>query len=163
MNCSSFTPRHLFRNQKRHRHRKHPCLWISNAFSNCSRFPFHFFVDFYHYPRFGESLTGARYIPLRYGPCPDQYRALYDCLERMHAITQKKSHGFTATKKPDMRLFDDREMETLEFVIKVYEKKGGKFLYDLSHKEKGFRETQECDFISYEHAKSLNLKGTLLK
>lgn len=123
----------------------------------------HFFVDFYHYQRVGESLTGARYIPLRYGPCPDQYRALYECLERTHAITQKNSHGFCANKEPDMNLFDDREMETLEFVVKVYNKKGGKFLYDLSHKEKGFRETQECDFISYEHAKTLNLKNTLLR
>jgi len=117
----------------------------------------HFFVDFLHYKRFGESLTGARYVPLKYGPCPDQFRALYDCLERTGVIASKNKHGFEANIVPDMSLFDDRELETLEFLINIYHEKGGKYLYDLSHKEKGFIDTKECDFISYDYARDLQL------
>ena len=120
----------------------------------------HFFADFFHYQRFGESLTGARYVPLKYGPCPDQFRALYDCLERTGVIASKNKHGFEAKVAPDMSLFDDRELETLEFLIKIYDKKGGKYLYDLSHGEKGFVDTKECDFISYDYAGDLQLKKT---
>ena len=57
-----------------------------------------------------------------------------------------------------MSLFDDRELETLEFLIKIYQEKGGEYLYDLSHGEKGFVDTKECDFISYDYASDLQLK-----
>ena len=117
----------------------------------------HFFLDFLHYKRFGESLTGARYIPLKYGPCPDQYRALYECLGRSGVITSKNNHGFEANVAPDLSMFDDHELETLEFLVKIYKKKGGKYLYDLSHGEKGFVDTKECDFISYDYARDLKL------
>ncbi len=36
-----------------------------------------------YYNNFGESLTGARYVPLKYGPCPDQFRTLYEGLKTL--------------------------------------------------------------------------------
>ena len=118
-----------------------------------------YYVDNLHYQRTGESLTGARYVPLKYGPCPDQFRALYDSIEQAGAIAQVSRNGYKAKISPDATLFDDRELETLDLVMKVCQKKGSKYLYNLSHKEKGFIETKECDFISYKFAKDLQLKN----
>ncbi len=117
----------------------------------------HFFIDFLHCKRTGESLTGVRYIPLKYGPCPDQYKTLYDCLEKAGAIEEVKPNHYRAKSEPDLSLFDNEELETLEQFTKIYNKKGGDFLYNLSHKEKGFEETTECDYISYDYAKDLLL------
>ncbi|MEM8727696.1 MAG: type II TA system antitoxin MqsA family protein [Chlamydiota bacterium] len=116
----------------------------------------HFYIDFLHYRRCGKSLTGARYVPLKHGPCPDQYRELYRSLEREGAIV-KKGNGFEPKTAPDNDRFDDRELETLETVMKIYARKGMKFLYNLSHQERGFIETEECAFISYAFASDLQL------
>ncbi len=118
----------------------------------------HYFMDFLHYKNFGESLTGARYVPLKYGPCPDQFRTLYEGLENSGVIISNNNHGFEAKIKPDMDLFDDQELQTLQKLVHIYREKGGKALYDLSHKDKGFVETKECDFISYNYAEVLQLE-----
>ena len=79
----------------------------------------HFFVDFPNFKRVGESITGARYVLLKYGPCPEQFRALYDCLKRTDVIVSKNRNTFKANTAPDMNLFDDRELETLELLIDI--------------------------------------------
>lgn len=117
----------------------------------------HFFVDFLHFKRFGESLTGARYVPLKYGPCPDQYRALYECLESIGVISKKNGQNFNIIKRAETQLFDDREIETLNYIVQLHHQRGGEYLYQLSHRERGFIETKECDLISYDYAKELQI------
>ncbi len=115
----------------------------------------HFYTDFFHFIKHGVSLTGARYVPLKYGPCPDQYRTIYAGLVSKGYLKENNNHTFAALSKADLTLFDDSERETLEFMHKLCKTKGVKQLYDLSHKEKGYVKTSECAFISYEFAKDL--------
>lgn len=117
----------------------------------------HFYVDFLHFKKTFKSITGSRYVPLRYGPCPDDYRPLYDALVAHGVIAKIGTHSYEALIDPDFSVFDGDEKDTLMFVISIVKKKGVKYLYDLSHEEKGFNETEECDNISYEFAKELKI------
>ena len=115
----------------------------------------HFYVDFLHFKKYGTSLTGARYVPLKYGPCPDQYRTIYSGLVSKGYLKENKDHSYEALSSPDLTMFDDNERKTLECIHQFIHLHGAKKLYALSHKEKGYVETDECAFISYEFAKDL--------
>lgn len=117
----------------------------------------HFYADFLHFRKTGRGITGVRYVPLKYGPCPDDYKPLYDSLIAIGAIERKDLHCFLALETFNPSVFDDEEKATLLFLAEIVEKKGVRYLYDLSHKEKGFTETAECDFISYQFANELKI------
>jgi len=117
----------------------------------------HYYVDFLHYKINKISLTGARYVPLKYGPCPDQYRILYDVLVQKGMLEIINEHHYKAKIDPDISIFSENEIRTLEFILDIFKRKGGKYFYNLSHKEKGYTDTEECKFISYEYANHLNI------
>lgn len=114
-----------------------------------------FYLDFLHFKSFNKSFTGSRFIPLDYGPCPDQFQLLFSYLEKSGFIKKKGKHGFAPSRKADIALFDDREKETLEKIAAVLKAKGEKYFYDISHKERGFKETEFGRPISYAFAKDL--------
>lgn len=115
----------------------------------------HFYTDFLHFKKHEMSLTGTRYTPLKYGPCPDQYRPIYEVLVNKGYLVETKNHSYRNLVQPDPSLFDDAEIETLERVLKICQSLGTKELYNLSHREIGYKETGECTFISYHFAKDL--------
>lgn len=117
----------------------------------------HFYVDFYHFKKYGVSITGARYVPLKYGPCPDQYRIIYDSFERNGILKSRENNKYKTQVKPDLTVFNDQERETLEYIYNIYIKHGALYLYELSHKEKGYIDTTECTFINYAHARNLKI------
>ena len=120
---------------------------------------FHFYVDFLHFKKYGISLTGAQYAMLKYGPCPDQYKPIYDVLVNKGYLKIKtgNSHSYELGCEPDLSLFDDREKKTLECIVALYEKLGAQEIYRLAHKERGYVETEECSFIDYKFAEFLQL------
>lgn len=118
----------------------------------------HFYVDFLHFLKTGKGITGARYATLKYGPCPDEYKLLYETLVAIRAIEKIDAYSYKALIEPDFSLFDDDEKTTLKIIIEIVKKKGVKYLYELSHQEIGFTETAECDFISYQFADELLIK-----
>lgn len=118
---------------------------------------FHFYVDFSHFQKTGKGITGARYATLKYGPCPNDYKLLYEALVAQKVIEKLDVHRYKTVTAVDFSLFDDGEIATLRFIAQIVNKKGVKFLYELSHQEKGFSETLECDFISYQFANELKI------
>lgn len=117
-----------------------------------------FYVDFLHYKNTGKGITGARYVRLEYGPCPDQFRTLLNYLISSGKIKETWSHDLEPMKETELRLFDDSEIETLKKIRVVGEEKSPKKLYELSHEEQAFKKTAPIvELISYEHAKTLLL------
>jgi DNA-binding transcriptional regulator YiaG len=114
-----------------------------------------FYTDFLHFKHYGISLTGARYTPLKYGPCPDQYQTIYNLLINKGFLKESKNRNYECLEEPELNLFDDNEIKTLENIVSICKKLGIKKIYDLSHQEKGYIETDECSFITYEFAKEL--------
>ena len=117
----------------------------------------HFYIDFYHFNKYEVSLTGARYIPLKLGPCPDQYNPIYSTFVKTGDLKDKNDHSYEALTSCDVGLFEDKEKETLEFVLQLYNRLGCQKILDMSHEENGYKETEEGSFISYEFAKDLLL------
>jgi hypothetical protein len=116
-----------------------------------------FYADFVHYKKHGRSLTGAKYIPLEYGPCPDQYQSLFERMKELNLISSVGRHNIEPKVQPDMTQFDDKEIETLKTIYQLAEKDGGQTLFDKSHEEEAFLQTKSYEPISYDFAKKLRL------
>jgi putative zinc finger/helix-turn-helix YgiT family protein len=116
-----------------------------------------FYIDFKHFKDHKISITGSRYVPLEYGPCPDQYQNLFNFLIKKEVLVAKGNHQFMSVEKPDLNLFDDSEKETLKLVIELAQKDGGQKLLKLSHEEKGYKHTQSFKHISYLFAEELKI------
>ena len=116
-----------------------------------------FYADFKHFKEHKIGITGARYVPLEYGPCPDQYQSLFNFLLKKEVLIVKGHHQLECPEKPNLTAFDDAERETLEYVAKLVAADGGKKLLNLSHKEKGYKDTRSFGHISYHFAEDLQI------
>lgn len=116
-----------------------------------------FYLDFIHFKKYGMSITGARYIHLEYGPCPDQYQNLFELLMHDGTLTAISHHELKSSVKADLSVFDETEKETLHFVADLVRKDQGKKLLEMSHQELAFKKTQAMQIISYELAKHLKV------
>jgi len=116
-----------------------------------------FYVDFFHFKKYGTGLTGIPYRPLKFGPSPERYDAIYSTLINKKYIKENHQHKYKPLCTPELNVFDDHEKETLNHIIDLCKKLGIKKIYDLSHKEKGYTETEECSQIDYSYAKYLQI------
>jgi len=116
-----------------------------------------FYADFKHFQKYGMSITGARYVHLEYGPCPDQYQSLYQLFLSKGVLKSGKDHTLGSTEKPNLSVFSDSEKETLEFVGQLAQKDGGKKLLKVSHDEEAYKKTKSLELISYEFSKDLKI------
>jgi len=117
----------------------------------------HFYIDFHHFHKYGVSLTGARYTPLKLGPCPDQYSPIYETLVQSGHLKNTHNYSYEVLTSPDLGLFEDKEKKTLEFILQLYQNLGPKKILNASHEEVAYKKTEEGSFISYEFAKDLLL------
>ena len=116
-----------------------------------------FYLDFIHFKRHGMSITGARYVHLEYGPCPDQYQNVFDRLMQEGTLTAISYHELASSVKPDLSVFDETEKETLKLVADLVKNDQGKELLEKSHQELAFKKTRPLQIISYELAKDLKI------
>ena len=116
-----------------------------------------FYADFKHFQLHNISITGARYVHLNYGPCPDQYQNLYQLFLAKGILISGNHHILKSAEKPDLTVFSDSEKEILEFVARIAEKDGGEQLFKISHEEEAYKKTEPCKPISYKFAKTLKI------
>ena len=116
-----------------------------------------FYADFKHFQRYGISITGARYVHLEYGPCPDQYQSIYQLFIAKGVLTPGKQYTLKTTEKPNLSVFSDSEKEVLEFVAKQAKADGGQRLLEVSHKEDAYKKTNSLELISYKFSKEMKI------
>jgi putative zinc finger/helix-turn-helix YgiT family protein len=116
-----------------------------------------FYADFKHFQEYGNSITGARYVHLDYGPCPDQYQNLYQLFRAEGLLKSAGHHRLKSTEKADLSVFSDSEREILLFVAKAAKEDGGKELLKISHEEEAYKKTEPLELISYELSKKLKI------
>lgn len=114
-----------------------------------------FYADFKHFQLYGVSITGARYVHLDYGPCPDQYQNLYQSFLEDGVLISAGHHILKSVQEPDLSVFSDTEKEVLQFVAKIAKADGGKKLLKVSHEEAAFKKTEPLQLISYGLSESL--------
>jgi len=125
---------------------------------------FLFYADFNAYRQYGRSITGARYARATFGPCPDRFERLFSLMSDMgrigiEEVSKPEFSGeiIHSLIKPNLGLFAEEELTVLEAVRKRLRKMSAKRASDLSHKERGYRETKDGQIISYSFAKDLRL------
>jgi putative zinc finger/helix-turn-helix YgiT family protein len=124
-----------------------------------------FYADFKHYKYYASSITGVRYVHLKFGPVPDRYGYYFATLENeekaisVDEVTFGDYVGeiFYADKAPDLSVFSNSEIKTLIEVQEYFEHFGAGEIKDFSHKEKGYKETYDGQAISYAYAEDLQI------
>jgi putative zinc finger/helix-turn-helix YgiT family protein len=116
-----------------------------------------FYSDFKHFQLHGVSITGARYVHLEYGPCPDQFQNIYKLFLSNGVLISAGHHALKSTTKPDLSVFSDSEKEVLELIAQLSGKDGGKKLLKASHEEQAFKKTEPLQLISYHLSKDLKI------
>jgi hypothetical protein len=116
-----------------------------------------FYADFKHFQQYGVSITGARYVHLEYGPCPDQFQNIYQLFLSKGVLKSGGHHALKSTEKPDLSVFSDTEKEVLQFVAQLAKKDGGKQLLEISHEEQAYKKTEPLNLISYDLSKNLKI------
>ncbi len=116
-----------------------------------------FYADFKHFERYKTSITGARYVHLEYGPCPDQYQNLSQRLIQEGVLLSAGNHLLKSGQEPNMDVFDDSEKAILKLIVDLAKLDGGQKLLKMSHQEAAYKKTEPLELISYDHAKSLKI------
>ncbi len=124
-----------------------------------------FYADFLHFKEYSASITGARYVHLTYGPILDNYEFYLATMihEDSSLIIEEKEFGsylgeiLVSKVSPDLRGFKSSEMKVLAYIKEYFDGYTASDISLKSHQEKGYKETDDLDFISYEYADSLEL------
>ncbi len=126
---------------------KQVCQYFKQALPECTNYlrKLHFYSDFLHFKRHNKCITGLRYVPSKSGPSPYYYNLLSNF---MNGKTDNSPVLAVSS-------FDDNERQTLTDVCAFFLHDSGQMLTAFSAKEKGYLETDESKFISYNYAKDL--------
>lgn len=113
-----------------------------------------YFSDFRAYRSLGKPITGAEYQHLNEGPAP---RGLLDIRESLimdgfvesqeRKYFNRTQHYITAIREPDLSMFHQDELDIIDEVIDYLWDLNGSEVSELSHREMGWKVTEEYDTI----------------
>jgi len=127
------------------------------------------YCDFLHFKETSVSITGTRYVRLKYGPVPDNYERITSIMQpelldedEIEFDTERGIVGaqFTALVEPDNSLFSEKEMEVMNFIADTFRNYTSTEIKNKSHQETAYKKCKDQDVISYEYARDLSLSLT---
>lgn len=116
-----------------------------------------FYADFLHFRRHGKSISGLQYRAIQYGPVPEHYDTIYDNIEGLtkeSVVTyDSESVRLHYDKEVNIQLFENDEIETLNYVADALSKMKTSDVVELSHKEDAWKNyEQNHKMIPYSEA-----------
>jgi len=119
-----------------------------------------FYADFLHFKEYTVSITGARYVHLTYGPILDNYEFYLATMiheDSSLRIEEREFSGYLgevliSNISPDLSSFTNSELKILSSIKEIFETYSASEISARSHKEKGFQETSDLDYISFVYA-----------
>ena len=118
-----------------------------------------YFADFAHTRKYGRPISGATYQRLEHGPAP---RRLKPVRSRLLAEGAAKVvvedflghdvHRLVPLRAPDLSVFTDHELATVDGVLDDLRDLTGRQVSDLSHDEPGWKFAGDGESIPYEMA-----------
>ncbi|HDW3057138.1 TPA: DUF4065 domain-containing protein [Bacillus cereus] len=118
-----------------------------------------FYSDFYHFKKFGRSISGAKYVCMDYGPCPDRHQTLFESVPNVQIEKSPFSEKGRILKYIDTNEtfhFTSEEFNTLYFVNEKFGGVRSRDISEFSHEEKAWKDTDMYSYISYEYAEELD-------
>jgi len=115
------------------------------------------YVDTVHYSEQGVSIMGLSYCRHNYGPIPDDKGAALrwlideECIEEREVYFPNGYSGYIYETRvdPDMSLFNEDEIETLQKVVGKFGVLTATDLTNITHEERRWKETKPMDRISF--------------
>lgn len=119
-----------------------------------------FYCDFRAYEERHIPITGDRYVHYRYGPVPSHFESALRQLQKEGALVVfPNPHGtwkFEVYRKSKSNIFDEYETQLLVNTSRIFAKIFAKELSDWSHLFRGWKITENNEYINYEF---LDMKG----
>ena len=123
-----------------------------------------FYAEFKHFKDHGTSISGTRYAHATHGPVPDNFEtwlvAVTDWNKQIFVeekIFGEYSGEIFSSGEPDWSIFSTSEMAVLAFVKDKFKDFSGSQIREFSHNEKGYKNTQDGNLISYAYARELQI------
>lgn len=103
-----------------------------------------FYADFYHYRQHGQAITGLSYKAIQFGPVPMRWDRVYSLYDDIHQDIVEFGRDVAGSKLvsdslPDMSLFSDAEVGTLDFISDTFLNMSAKEISLLSHDEEAWK------------------------
>lgn len=131
-----------------------------------------FYADFQHFKEYTNSITGAQYARVPFGPAPNDYDLYYSIPIRRGSIEvdeveypnfEKGKPSFTgelyiAREQPNLNVFSTSELRILAAISEHFKGFSASEISNYSHQEKGYQDTPTGKPISYAYARYLKLK-----
>ncbi|HXN05589.1 MAG TPA: Panacea domain-containing protein [Nitrospiria bacterium] len=118
-----------------------------------------FYSDFFAYRELGKSITGVEYQHLDEGPAPKALLPVREKLISDGSIELEYRRYFNgvqerivAKRKPDLHIFTPEEINTIDEVIDALKNLNGREVTELSHKEFGWKLTNDGEVIPFRTA-----------
>src|SRR5438874_6589855 len=126
-----------------------------------------YFVDFDHYEKYGESVTGAVYRKLPHGPYPKDAEKLIKRMQQKGLVREIRVNekGFTQHRlltlsaKFDASRFSGAELQTLERVAAAWVDASAAQFESATHREPPWASTEDGRVIDYELAEYRHALG----
>lgn len=118
-----------------------------------------YFLDFDHYHRHGESITGDTYRKLPMGPAPQHFDGVVEQMEKHGLVARgelKLREGYKPLqvirplKSYDISAFTDEERDSLKRAFEEYGACSGRILAALSHDDPPWMLARMGDELKYE-------------
>lgn len=116
-----------------------------------------FYVDFLHFKRSGQGITGVQYSCLERGPIPMHYDYLLEHLLEEKVLSRKGKHDLKSNIKFDESLFSSDELATIDHIYGLVKKHGKEYLLDKSHEEDAYLNCRTLEKLNYKDAKTLKI------
>ena len=122
------------------------------------------FIDMISYNKRAIAITGLMYMHEQFGPViyNRKYEEISKLDDKFRREDTEREDGSVISKiisnnNYDVSLFNDKEMEIIDYVIKILKNKSVGEISNLSHEEVGWKKTERFEKISFEYANDLNI------
>jgi putative zinc finger/helix-turn-helix YgiT family protein len=124
-----------------------------------------FYADFLNYKRNLISISGMAYVRLPFGPVPKDHDLLLSTIEKNEFIEIDYDYynEYSVIKIKAREIFDDtlfnvEEINILRSIQEQFISFGSVGISEYSHKEDGWKYTDNRDIISYDYADTLSIQ-----
>ena len=120
-----------------------------------------FYLDFAHYRKYGTSVCGLEYRAINYGPVPKNYDSIFTEAEIQSYVDKVVEYDMNfsreqfvpSEKRFNASLFNEQELETMQYVVDKFKDISTSRIVDLSHEEEGWvKEEKKKGIISYDYS-----------
>lgn len=122
------------------------------------------YSDMIFYKENGISISGLKYVHLPYGPVPENFDMLFgkmtaDHIVHIEVIFEKGYEKHQVILECDIPegILSENELDVLERIYIKFKDFESVDISKYSHKEKGYRSTEQGEIISYSYAKDIKL------